>query len=355
VFWAVRLGAEQDNLLAAWSWAIGTGDVDTAFQMLASFAPSEVWNTYPLLLPGEAALELPGAAGHPGYPLAAAVSALFASIRADVTGAEELCRRAAEANARRDTPDWRTEETICAARTNIATTRSAFADAARFAEQAAGLARDGGDLADTSVQLTIAVACHVLAGDAPRGVPLAGEALALARQIGAPALVATALLEVGAAVVQTDPGQARACLRESRELSTALGYQSARDLVWATGIAALLNDRTATLELGRSAIRALQRGGDRLRMGITFHMIAGTLATARPEAAAIILGAAEAHVIESARTAQLITSTVAAAVGEERARELRARGADMDWDQAVAYTLTQATQALGEVGSGSPA
>ena len=351
VFWAVRLSGEQDNLLAAWSWAIGTGDVDTAFRILAGFAPSEVSSSYPLLLDGEAALELPGATKHPGYPLALAVSAVFASNRADVSGAEELCRRAAEANARRDPPDWRVEETICAARTNIAVTTGAFADAARFAEQAAALARAGGDLADTSLQLAMAVACYFLAGDAPRGVPLANEALTLARQIGSPALIATALLEVGAAVVQTDPEQASACLRESRELSTALGYQSARDLVWATGIAGFLNDRTATLELGRSAIRALQRGSDRLLMGITLHMIAGALAAIQPDAAAIILGAAEAHVIESASTAQLITSTVAAAVGEERARELHARGAGMDWDQAVAYTLSQATQALTEAQS----
>jgi predicted ATPase/class 3 adenylate cyclase len=354
VFWAVRLRAEQDNLLAAWSWAIGSGNVGIAFQILAGFAPCEVWNTYPLLLPGEAALELPGAADHPGYPLGLAVSALFASARADVTGAEELCRRAADANAHRDVPDWRVEETICAARQNIATTRGAFAEAARLAEQAAGIARAGGDLADTSVQLSIAVACHFLAGDAPRGVPLAREAVGLARQIGAPALIATALLEVGAAVVQTDPGQARACLRESRELSAALGYQSARDLVWAAGVALFLNDRTTTLELGRDAILALQRGGDRLRMGLILHMIAGALAATRPDAAAIILGAAaQANVIDLAADAntQLITSALAAALGEERAGELRARGADMDWDQAVAYTLTQATQALSEAES----
>ena len=183
---------------------------------------------------------------------------------------------------------------------------------------------------------------------------MAREAVALARQIGAPALIATALLEVGAAVVQTDPDQARACLRESRELSTAFGYQSARDLVWATGIALFLNDRTTTLELGRDAIRALQRGGDRLRMGLTLHMIAGALAATRPDAAAIILGAAaQAHVIEMAADAntQLITSTVATALGEERARALRARGADMDWDEAVAYTVNQATQALDEIQS----
>jgi predicted ATPase len=54
VFWAVRLGAEQDNLLAAWSWAIGAGNVDTAFKILAGFAPVEVWSSYPLVLAWEA-------------------------------------------------------------------------------------------------------------------------------------------------------------------------------------------------------------------------------------------------------------------------------------------------------------
>jgi predicted ATPase len=121
VFWAVRLGAEQDNLLAAWSWAIGTGNVGTAFAILAGFASVEVASGYPLLLPAEAALELPGAAGHPGYPLALAVSAVFASNRADVPGAEELCRRAAEASARSDARDWRVEVMICTARVGIAT------------------------------------------------------------------------------------------------------------------------------------------------------------------------------------------------------------------------------------------
>jgi hypothetical protein len=39
------------------------------------------------------------------------------------------------------------------------------------------------------------------------------------------------------------------------------------------------------------------------------------------------------------------------ALDDERVRELRARGADMDWDQAVAYTITQVTQALNDLGS----
>ena len=346
VFWAVRLSAEQDNLLAAWSWAVDTGNVDTAFAILAGFAPCEVWSSYPLLLPGAAALELPGATEHPGYPLALAVSAVLASFRADVTGAEELCRRAADASARRDAPDWRVEETLCAARSNIANTTGAFEDAGRLAEQAAGLARAGGDLADASVELTIAVADRVFVGDAPAAVPLASEALALARQIRAPALIASGLLAVGLAVADTDPARSRASLRESRELSTALGYQNDLGLLWATGIAYRINDEAATLELGRRAIRGLQWGGDRLRMGLVLHMIAGALATTWPASAATIQGAAEANVTAPPSLKMRI------ALDDERVRELRARGADMDWDQAVAYTMAQTIHALNELGSG---
>ena len=159
--------------------------------------------------------------------------------------------RAAEANARQASPDWRVEEVICDARSNIAFAAGAFADVARLSERAAGLARAGGDLADTSLWLGIAAGGYVLVGDAPRAVPLAREALTLARQIGDPALIASGLLAVGMTVAETDPEQARACLRESLELSTALGYQSWLDHIWAAWIAFLVNDRTATLELGR--------------------------------------------------------------------------------------------------------
>lgn len=185
----------------------------------------------------------------------------------------------------------------------------------------------------------------MFADDAPGAIPLASEALALARQIRAPALIASGLLAVGLAVADTDPGQSRASLRESGELSTALGYRNDLGLLWATGIAYRINDQATTLELGRRAIRGLRWGGDRLRMGLVLHMIAGALAATRPASAATIQGAAVASVIAPpSMNAQI-------ALGDERVRELRARGADMDWDQAVAYTITQTTQALNDLGS----
>jgi hypothetical protein len=87
-------------------------------------------------------------------------------------------------------------------------------------------------------------------------------------------------------------------------------------------------------------------------MGLVLHLIAGALASTRPDAAAIIQGAAEAYVAQ-APMFTLLSSAVTASLGDERARELRARGADMDWDQALAYTLAQATQAFDELESGT--
>ena len=86
-------------------------------------------------------------------------------------------------------------------------------------------------------------------------------------------------------------------------------------------------------------------------MGTIFYIIAGALTATRPEAAATILGVAETYQVESPKAAQLISLVVTQTLGEERARELRALGAGMDWDQAVAYILTQTTQALSELES----
>jgi hypothetical protein len=208
-------------------------------------------------------------------------------------------------------------------------------------------------VADASVLLSVAAVRHVLAGEAPQAVGQASDALALARQDGSRARIATGLLAVGVAVAGTDPGQARANLAESRELSAAVGYRNALDLGWATAIAFLIGDTARTLELGRDAIRGIQWGGDRLRMGMVLYFIGGALATSRPEAAAIIQGALETYVVQSPLVARRISSTLIKALGEERVQQLRGCGAAMDWGQTVAYALTQTTQALSEPGSKS--
>ena len=67
----------------------------------------------------------------------------------------------------------------------------------------------------------------------------------------------------------------------------------------------------------------------------------------------MIQGASKAYMAESPTIARLFSLIVTEALGEERTRELRSRCAEMDWDQAVAYTLTQTTQALDELKFGT--
>jgi hypothetical protein len=60
-------------------------------------------------------------------------------------------------------------------------------------------------------------------------MPKSGPCDPTPRQLGAPDLAAIGLLAVGLAVVGANPEQARPCLRQSRELSTALAYNSLID------------------------------------------------------------------------------------------------------------------------------
>ena len=154
VFWAVRLSAEQDNLLAAWSWAIDTRNIDTAFSILAGFAPSEVSYRWPLLLDGEAALELPGAAAHPGYPLALAVSARFASDRGGCDrhrGTVPRRRRGQRAPSQSQTGGSRKSSATPAQTSRLLPARSPTPPASP--NRPPNIARTGGDLADASLQL----------------------------------------------------------------------------------------------------------------------------------------------------------------------------------------------------------
>ena len=84
-------------------------------------------------------------------------------------------------------------------------------------------------------------------------------------------------------------------------------------------------------------------------MSFVLYMIAVALASTQPEAAAMIKGAVEAYVGASPSIARQLNLVETEALDEERARQLGARGADMDWDQAVAFTLTHTTQALDEL------
>ena len=257
VSWAARLSAERDNLLAAWSWAIDADDVDTAFRMLCS-VPRGHQGGYQLGLPGEAALPLSGAIEHPEYPLALAITAIDAASRGDLNLAEERCSRARHADTRLQTQaDSDVENLVCQARADIAMMRGAFADSVAYNEQAADIAHANGNLTVASVNLAFAAWVCTIPGDETRAVPLAVEALALARQADMPYALITALLVLGIALADTDPDHARACLDESLYCRATLGYENANNLGMTFVLASLLDDVPATLGIAGATIRQL--------------------------------------------------------------------------------------------------
>ena len=230
VLWTARLSAEHDNLLVAWSWAIDADDVDTALRILCS-VPRGHEGGYQLGLPGEAALTLSGATEHHEYPLALAITAIDAASRGDLDAAEERGSRALDADKRlHPQTDSDVENLVCQARADVAMSRGAFADAVAYNKQAADIARTNGKPAVASVNLAFAAWFCTIAGDETAAVPLAGEALALARQADMPYVLITALLVLGNALADTDPDQARACLDESLDRSAALGYENTNTL-----------------------------------------------------------------------------------------------------------------------------
>jgi predicted ATPase/DNA-binding SARP family transcriptional activator len=371
--WAGRLSAEHDNLLAAWSWVIDSDDVDTAFRILCN-VPRGHEGGYQLGLPGEAALTLSGTAEHQDYPLALAITAIDAASRGDLDVAEQRGGRALDADKRlHAAADPDVENLVCQARADVAMMRGAFADAVAYNEHAADIARANGNLALASVNLAFAAWMCTIRGDATGAAPLAVEALALARQADMPYALITALLVLGIALADADPDQARDCLSESLDRSAALGYENANRLGLTLVLISRLDEAPSTLGAGSRTIRYLHWARQPIWLSASLNLIARALVPTRPDAAAIIQGAARAITLRTRETPddrqthptpvgtttgntggyfvevrRETTGHLAAVLGEERLRQLRAAGEAMDDDRAVAYTLDQIAEALAD-------
>ena len=293
--WVARLSAEHDNLLAAWSWAIDADDVDTALRILCS-VPRGHEGGYQLGLPGEAALTLSGATEHPEYPLVLTITAIDAASRGDLDVADRARFWALDADkrlhragglGRREPrmPGARRRRDDHAARSPMPSRTTSRQPISHHAD---------GKLAVASVNLAFAAWSCTIAGNETGAVPLAVEALALARQADMPYVLITALLVLGNALADTDPDQARACLDESLDRSAALGYENTNSLGLAFVLVSRLDDAPATLGIAGTTIRQLHWARQPVWLYASLNVIARALVTTRPDAAAIIQGAARA-------------------------------------------------------------
>ena len=149
-----------------------------------------------------------------------------------------------------------------------------------------------------------------------------------------------------------------------------LGYENINTLGLAFVLVSRLDDAPATLGIAGTTIRQLHWARQPVWLYASLNVVARALVTTRPDAAAIIQGVARAITLKTLETpvdskanttrpsptpttGGLITEVrrettglLAAALGKERLRHLRAEGEAMDDDRAVAYTLDQIAKAL---------
>jgi hypothetical protein len=296
-----------------------------------------------------------------------AITAIDAVSRGDLDLGEQRCELALQADRRLHTSaNADVENLVCQARADSALVRGAFADSVAFSEQAAEVARANGNLAVAAVNLAEAAQSSTFAGDDGAAVPLAFEALALARQVGMPNAIIYALLILGIALADTDPDEARACLSEGLDRSTELGYENANYLALATLLTSRVEERDATLGIAGGTIRELHWARQHSWLAAILTLVARALSPTRPDAAAIIQGTVRGisyrflTVTPSPQSNPTppdltpgsaggyfgevrheTTRLLASVLGEQRSRKLRAEGEAMDEDQAVAYTLAQ--------------
>jgi predicted ATPase/class 3 adenylate cyclase len=363
-----RLTAEQDNILHATNWAIDTDDVDLAMRLLCGM-PANYESVTGFALPAGPVLALAGAAQHPDYPLGLAIAGQYAAARGDLRQAEHQAAQALEALGAR--ADSRVDEHVAVTRAVLCMVRS-FQEAAAWELRAAEVARSAGRVAAVANHLSGAAACLAFGGDPDAAIPLATEAVALARQTGNPSLCAASLSALASALAHSDPQQAHALLRESVDYCT-VGHDTSGLLTQLTFTAAQLGDARTALDLAGTELPQLAWYENRPQLAATLNIVAWAVAEVEPEAGGVLQGAARRIALAdspgaetpemqpAAATATAPTSGTAGLIsalrrettgrltrtmGDARLRGIRAEGEAMDTDSAVRFALALVDRTL---------
>jgi hypothetical protein len=241
---------------------------------------------------------------------------------------------------------------VLAAASALAFFRGDVEQARHLAELRLEQARASGDthkVAHALLQLAAA-----LFDDPGRGTAVAEEAVCVAREAGLSSVLPDALAVYLVFVGPEDPARELALLEEVIEVATALGDHR----LVATTVAARESNKArqgdwpAALR-GNAEAAAPYRDGGNMTVVVPTLRSAGIALTAlrRFEAAAVILGFADAHLVRPRRGEYMTYLTAAEtalldALGEQRLAELQARGATLAFTDAIDYLCAEADRAL---------
>lgn len=365
--WARKINVERDNIRVALANAIDSCNAALAVQLVANqpfHERAEGPTGEVVALPALQVVDLPGAAAEPAYPLVLLVAAYAAQHTGDWDTVEEFCRQALEAE-RRLTPSqhgrW-IEIDVSSLQAQALLAGGRYGDALAAYTQAAELARADGNVGLAAILLAYGVSCAVLGGiEFEQTVQVAEDAVTLARRSGMPSAVVLSLNALALALAEHDPVRSRALLRQSVELASTPGEEVSSGLLTAAMVAGRLRDWELTVALAIRTMHLWRWSGALMQTAPCLSLCARAVAQDRPEIAGMLRGAAySAYAAGSPAVAsterqasapadgrlnfvlQALRETgeiVAAALGKERARELRDHGAAMTMDEAVSYAL----------------
>jgi predicted ATPase/class 3 adenylate cyclase len=365
--WARKIKLDYDNIRAALSNAVDSGNAPLAVRLVAH-QPHQEKAEGPtgevLRIEAAPVLALPGAAEEPGYPLVLLTAAYNTQATGDWDDVAEMCRQAMEAerNITGSNHGHRIEMDTFSLQAQQALAGGEYANAVSAYARAAELARVDGYTGLAGIFRAYGIQCALLGGlDAEETATQAEEAVALARQSGMPGAIVLSLNALALALVERDPTRARAVLRESIELASTPGQEVSSGVLTACLVAGRLRDWDLTLALTGKTMRLWRWSVALMQSAPCLSLCARAIAEDRPEVAGVLRGAAYAAYAQASPSAvakkqadtasaapkanfilaalQKTGEIVSAALGDAQRRELRAEGANMSMDEAVSYAL----------------
>jgi hypothetical protein len=244
-----------------------------------------------------------------------------------------------------------------------------YTDAVAGFARAAELANADGYPGLAATYLANSVNSALLGGGWTQATTMrAEEAVDLARQSGMPVAIVMSLNSLALVLAEKQPQRARALLHESLQISGRPGEEMSSGLLTSCLVAGRLRDWELTLTLAARTMHLWRWYVTPLVAAPCLALCARAFAEDRPELAAVLQGAAYAtfhyasRISEGTRRSERTPADtnanfvlaalgetgglVAAALGKQRARELRNEGAGMSMDEATSYVLARIDRKL---------
>jgi tetratricopeptide (TPR) repeat protein len=368
LIWARQVNLERANIRAALVTAIDTADAALAVQLVANHPHHHGYGgtgeVFEIEVPSTRVIELPSASEQSGYPRVLMAAAWHAYLSGDYDRADEFRQRALQADSPQ--PDTlrrpRVEVDACNLTAMASLASGDYAGAVSAYKRAAKVATTDGYPGLAAIALALSVNSSLLGGgEANNEISQAEDALALARHSGMHAAIVIALNSLALTLVDLAPDRARALLDEGIERSAAPDGASPSAILTACLVAGRLSEWKLALMLAARSMNLERWVMAPMQVAPCLALCASAHAETRPEVAGVLQGAAYSTFRRAASNSgaghrsaagpvgpnanfvltalHQVGDIVAAALGDRRARELRATGKAMTMDEAINFAL----------------